>query len=333
MNYGEVLKKAWKTIWKHKILWLFGILAGCGATTSGNGGGGSGGGSAVYSSSGGSFQNGWNFTGPYAQHPLGEFVQFIVDIPVSVWITVGVVLLILVIGMAILFSVVSLFARTLGKIGVIKGTSLADEAGPDEKPLSFGRIFKEGKAHFWKVLLFDLGLQIIGFFVVLFLVIPLVFTVLCTCGLGILLLILIGWFIEVMVHFSVIAMIEEELGIFKAIGRAWQLVTRNLGHVLVMFLILGVGQIIIGLIIALPLLIVPLPVLINLIATGFEGFTLGLIFSGLLMLVVIPIVIFLSGVLKAYVISCWTLTFRRLVRKDDLAPQELSGKWDEELSE
>ena len=38
MNYGEVLSSAWKTIWKHKVLWIFGILAGLGA--------GSGGGSA-----------------------------------------------------------------------------------------------------------------------------------------------------------------------------------------------------------------------------------------------------------------------------------------------
>jgi len=40
MDYGEVLQKAWKIIWKHKILWLFGLLASCGR----GGGGGSGGG-------------------------------------------------------------------------------------------------------------------------------------------------------------------------------------------------------------------------------------------------------------------------------------------------
>ena len=38
MNYGEVLSRAWQIIWKYKVLWIFGILAGLGS-----GGGGSGG--------------------------------------------------------------------------------------------------------------------------------------------------------------------------------------------------------------------------------------------------------------------------------------------------
>jgi uncharacterized membrane protein YgcG len=42
-NFGEVLTRAWKIIWKHKILWIFGILASCarGSGGGGNGGGGS----------------------------------------------------------------------------------------------------------------------------------------------------------------------------------------------------------------------------------------------------------------------------------------------------
>ncbi len=40
-NFSEVLTRAWQIIWKHKVLWIFGILAGCG-----QGGGGSSGGEA-----------------------------------------------------------------------------------------------------------------------------------------------------------------------------------------------------------------------------------------------------------------------------------------------
>jgi hypothetical protein len=29
VDFGEVLSSAWKTIWKHKVLWSFGILASC----------------------------------------------------------------------------------------------------------------------------------------------------------------------------------------------------------------------------------------------------------------------------------------------------------------
>ena len=44
MDYGEVLSKAWKIVWKFKILWIFGILASCtGNAGSGVGSGGNNG--------------------------------------------------------------------------------------------------------------------------------------------------------------------------------------------------------------------------------------------------------------------------------------------------
>ena len=38
-NFGEVPARAWQIIWKHKVLWIFGIFAGCAR----GGGGGTGG--------------------------------------------------------------------------------------------------------------------------------------------------------------------------------------------------------------------------------------------------------------------------------------------------
>ena len=40
-NFGEVLTRAWQITWKYKVLWIFGILAGC--TNGGGGGGGNSG--------------------------------------------------------------------------------------------------------------------------------------------------------------------------------------------------------------------------------------------------------------------------------------------------
>ena len=65
-------------------------------------------------------------------------------------------------------------------------------------------------------------------------------------------------------------------------------------------------------IIALPLLIAPAPFLINLFASGFRTVSVGLVISVILFLVFIPIVILLSGVLKAYVLTSWTLIYRQL---------------------
>ena len=48
-DFGDVLSRAWQIIWKHKVLWIFGILAGCSRGSSGfrgssGGGGGDNGG-------------------------------------------------------------------------------------------------------------------------------------------------------------------------------------------------------------------------------------------------------------------------------------------------
>jgi len=86
MDFGEILSKAWKTIWKHKILWLFGLLAGCSAASSGGGGGGGGGTSTApmnYQFGTGDVQS---FLSPSAERGLEDFTRFLSDIPVWIWI-------------------------------------------------------------------------------------------------------------------------------------------------------------------------------------------------------------------------------------------------------
>ena len=36
MEIGEVLSRAWQIIWKHKVLWIFGILASCSSSNFGS---------------------------------------------------------------------------------------------------------------------------------------------------------------------------------------------------------------------------------------------------------------------------------------------------------
>lgn len=91
MDYGEVLSKAWKIIWKHKILWLFGILASCGAlNTMSSGGGGGASGASIQS-------NLWHGNGA-GSHLLrvtqpGYFERLIADlteVPWGVWVSIGI---------------------------------------------------------------------------------------------------------------------------------------------------------------------------------------------------------------------------------------------------
>ncbi len=320
MNFGEVLSKAWKVIWKHKILWLFGLLAGCGAVSSGGSNSGVRGSSTISSQ----IQSGnWDRFDPMmpsARRGFNEFFRTLADIPAGVWVAIGIGIFLAM----IVFSVLFLMLRTLGITGMVKGTSMADEAGEDEKPLSLKVVFGSLKPFYWKVFLFNLGYQIAGFIVVLMLVLPIILLVVFTCGFGLLLMIPIGWLVSLMVIFTTIAIIEEKLDVFKAISRAWKLLIKNISNVLLMFLILSVGQIIIGLLLALPILMSFTPLLINGIATSFQTITTGLVITGILLLIFIPLTAFLGGVLRAYVWGAWTLTYRRLVSGESAEPEVLS---------
>lgn len=323
MNYGDILKKAWQIIWKNKILWLFGVLAGCTASGSGGGGGSGGSGSSNFTMQLDSFE----FLSPSTQQAVDGFYQFITSIPIWVWVVL--VLGLIVIGFVL--SVLFFLAGTLGQVGVITGTGMADEAEVDAAPLSLSAIFTGLKPHYWKVLLLQFGFRVAGFFLTLFLIVPIILLAICTCCFGLFFLIPIGWFIDILLNFTTIAIIEEGLGIFEAIGRAWRVVTRNLGRVLVMFLILGIGGLIIGLMISFPLLIIPVPLVANLVLSGARSITVGLIISLLLFLVFLPVLIFLGGVLRAYILSAWTLTFRRLRDREAFEPVVLNGETEEIL--
>jgi hypothetical protein len=97
MDFGEVLSKAWKIVWKHKVLWIFGILAGCGSGFSSNGSN--------------SFRN------TYQGNDFPQVQRFIENIPVWVWILAAVAVVVLVIA--------AIFLGTIGRIGLIKGAMQA----------------------------------------------------------------------------------------------------------------------------------------------------------------------------------------------------------------
>jgi len=156
-----------------------------------------------------------------------------------------------------------------------------------------------------------------------------IFTV-CTCGLIWLFAIPIGWLVNVMLTFTTIAILEEDKGIFDGIARAWHIITKNLGQVILMSLILGIGQFILMFLLAVPMLLIVVPVLINLIVTGGDALGVGLIISGILFLILLPLSILLGGGLRAYVLASWTLTYHQLIEKEELEPTIMT---EEELSE
>ena len=312
MDFGEVLSRAWKTIWKHKILWIFGILSSCGQS----GGGGSGGYSPQ--SSGG---NKWSGeVSPGMQEFFSNMEQFFNQI--EIWQIFAIIAVFIFI--MLIFWCIAMVLSTIGRIGLIQGT-VQSEAGAEK--LKFGDLFKSGKPYFWRVLGLNFLIGLAAFVLSLFVFAPLAFVATITfvglfCLIPIIcLLVPVFWLISVVIQQANIALVVEDLGIIAAIQRGWSVFRENLSNFIIMALILGLGGAIVGFIFAIPLILI---ILFTVIGAGMGltsevGFTFGrgLLAGGLAFLFYLPILTFLSGVLQAYIQSAWTLTYLRLTTSPD----------------
>ena len=305
MNYGELFSKSWKIVWKYKILWLFGILAGCAEGSGSGGGGGSG-----YSTNNGDFNG--NFDGSEIGRQMEAFfenaVTFIQNIPWWAWVLLGLALLALI--------VVSIFLGIMGRSGLIHGAAKGDG---NPQRLSLGELWRESLPFFWRIFLLDLLYFGVGLAIVLLTVLPLILLTVATLGLIWLalipllcLLIPLSWALDIFVKQSYVALVNDNLGVIDAIKRAWQVFKPNLGHMIVVGLILFFISLIAGLVIMLPVMFALAPVLIGFINNTAESMRTGVITALIIMGVYLPFGILFSGVLRSYVTTAWTLTFRRL---------------------
>ena len=310
MNYGEVLSKSWKIIWKHKVLWIFGILAGCGSARAGGGGGGN-----------------FNYSFQQGELPpaLENFFRQFERIP-DWQVVLGIGALILFV---LLLVVLAVFLSTVGRIGLIRG---AQQADGDEARLTFGGLFSGSMAYFWRV--FGLNL-LVGVAILLIVGLLFVMGVLgAIATFGMLLICLIPlicvfiplmWLVGIVVEQANIAIVVENTGVIAGLKRGWQVFRDNLGAMIVMglILILGVG-LVGGFIIGLPLVFIVAPAVVGLLIGTRSGIGGGLLVAGLCLVAYLPVWLLLTGILTSYVESAWTLTYLRLTSKPatlDLAPE------------
>lgn len=315
-NFGEVLTRAWKHIWKHKVLWIFGILAGCARGNGGSGGGGNRG-----------YQTGSDGDIPFSSGQVGRVIsqagQYIQQ---HTWIIVAVVVAIL------LFFFISYFLGMIGRIGMIKGTALAEKGA---EKISFGEVWSESLPYFWRV--FGLNF-LVGLAVFVVILIPLILMVVMAvtggltgrgsagltlvgfaCLLPIIcILIPIGWVLSIIIEQAQAAIVLEDLSMVDGFKRGWQIAKSNVGPVVVMALILGIGGGIIGVILAIPVVIAFVPVIIGM-GTLRESLT-PLYIALACCFAYMPVLILLNGVLTAYIQSAWALTFMKLAQPKEDAP-------------
>jgi len=291
MSYGEVLSKAWQIIWKHKVLWVFGILAGF------LGGGGN---------PGTNYQEDYRSTTPDVfGYRLEEWVNQ------NLWV-VGLIILV-VLALVLIFLVLG----TYGRIGLIRGAWKADEGAVK---LSFAELWSESGEYFWRVLGFSFLLFVIFLIVGVALGIFVALGTVMTLGIGLIcllpflcLLIPLAWLLRVWVEQVIVAMVSENLSIGGAISRAWQIFMAHLGEYIVMGLVLGLGSLVVRIILGIPFLIAVAPFLGSVMMNGGQAFgSTGMIVTIVLLCLYLPVFIFLNGVLTAYLETAWTLVFRRL---------------------
>jgi hypothetical protein len=293
MDFGYVLKRAWQIIWKFKVLWIFGILASCGQA------GGSGGSNSGYRFSGQDLNLSPNISLPHLDPVI-----------IALLIGAGIFVILALIVLAILLG-------TVGRVGLIRGTVKAEQGAVR---LTFGELWRDGLQYFWRVFGLNLLVGVIIFLgvmaVIMVMIIPTVFTFgLCLIPL-ICLFIPAMWVVSVLIEQANVALVVENLGITEAISRGWRVVRDNIGNMIVMSLILFLGiGLIGGLIIGIPLLIVGTPAMMGVVAGTSAALRNGMIVSGLLFLVYLPVLFLLSGILKSYTTSAWTLTYLRLTAK------------------
>ena len=316
MNYGEILKRAWETIWKHKILWVFGLLASCTANS-----GGGGGSNANFSSSNGDFTNNnpfsFNFEREFGHNQFFHNFNFPTDGWVIALIILGILLLILIL------SLVFTALGSVGQIGLSKGSWLVDEGEPK---LTFGGLWQSAKKPFWRVFLMHILLGLAGFLLAILIIVGVLLVTIPTMGIGLvcllpflcifgLLMFVIGILLNIMIQLMIPMMVNEDVALWDSVKKSYELLKQNFWNLVLMGIILWVMGLVIGLIIAIPMIML----VFGFVGVGALTATLGNLDSSVIVplilaftCIILPISMFINAVLQSYLGSAWTLTYRRI---------------------
>jgi len=295
MDISAIFKRAWEITWKHKGLWLLGILANC---------------------SSGSSQTSSNVSRmPQYTVGGGEFPQidhWLQSVPEGTWIAIGIA----VVGGLILLALIFWVLAAIGNGGLIAGFHMAETG----ETVTLASAFQQGFRYFWKLLAIQLILGLASLVVILPVVFGGALMSILTLGIGLIcfiplicLLIPLGIALSIYTLLTQIALIVEELDIVAAFQRAWDVFRSNLGEVIVMGLILGVGGFIVGLILAIPFILMVLPFITGLIVNTESSTIAGLSVTLIGILFYMPVLLLASGIMRTFITGSWTLTYRSLI--------------------
>jgi hypothetical protein len=309
MDFGKTLSRAWQIVWKNRVLWIFGILASCGS------GGGGGGGSSNFNAGG----NTGGELPPEMQRFAAQIERFFENAPETIvpWI-------IALVCAVLLLSLMIWAIGVFGRVGVIRGAILADGG----KSFSFGSLVRESWARLGGALWMNFLLGLIPAAVAILLAIMAFVAVAAVSGadvggmgfLGLCFIpifcVLVPFFIAYSVYIQVanVAYVHDGLSATDAIRKGWDVFRNNVGNIVILALILFVGGLLVGIVLALPFIAIAAPALIG-FAGGGDSLNTGLIISGICLVIALPVLIVANGILQAFIHSSWTLAYSQMSTK------------------
>jgi hypothetical protein len=302
MPYWELVTRSFRISWRHKYLWLLAFFAG------------EGGGSFNFNSS----------TSVPSRSNGGRNAPDVgaINQQISQWIAehVG---LILAASVAIILLAIAFFVLAAVCEGAVVRAAAEHDA---ERPFGLGWAWRAGTATMgamivFRLLLLALALPLLIVFVAL--AIGFVVAISGQNGLLIALLVVFGilFVLASIVYLLLLffldrlgtrALVLEQLGAMAALRRAYALITKRLGRLLLVWLVsiavgttVGIGLTIVGAILIIPAVLFAIAAY----ASGSAVWWLVLVFA---ILVLLPVLLVLSAFLAAQGSTFWTLAYRRM---------------------
>ena len=315
MNYGDLIREAFRITLHNRYLWFFGFFAG-GTGTNFVGNVPSGGGNFNFDD----FQrSSSDISGLTAQVGQGLSDTFLIF---------GIVVVVLLI--ALFFIILAIISQ-----GALADSVAAIDRGERRR---FGSAFSSGTGNFWRVL----GYYVVFFLIALGLLVVIGIPVALLIGgtfaatqstgvrvsvavvvgiLGILLLIVVFIPFSIVGQYALRDIVVRRERVLGSVGSGYGLFRHNIGRSLLLWLIqlgLSIG---IGIAFILLLLIVGLILALPAIALAVAGYSTAAIIAGVIAgLILLPLLLVTAGAIGTFSHAYWTLAYLRLTAPPTPSP-------------
>ena len=291
-DFGDVLTRAWKITWKHKVLWVISVLP---------------------------------FLTMFLILPFWLILLFQQNLDfnaIPTWMenpfyrTIAILVYLVTIVSSMFLQIASRSSLTLG--------IYTAEAGL--QPVSFVHLLQNGFRYFWRILgnslLIGLGMMVVflGFFVILgaLSVVTMGFAMLCIQPLFFLMIPLF-MLVMTLLEQSESAIVVDELKVMDALKRAYELIKANIWKYVLITLIVYFGTNILISIVTFPLMIPMFFFMMRSMQAG-PDFNTMIRMQAVFGVVILPLMALLQGFSLTYIKSAMMLTYLRLTRPELSSP-------------